>query len=469
MTAESPALITRNPASSLDRSNVGIELASGAIVAERYRLVRPLGEGGMGVVWAGARIDTEEGVALKFVKETSNDPELFRRLLREARAACAVHHPNVVQVHEVLELEDGRPALVMEVLEGESLGERLSREGELDVAETARILLPVVSAVGAAHSLGIVHRDLKPENIFLARDHRGELVKVLDFGIAKLTAVDGATLESAGLTRTGALLGTPYYMAPEQVFGETDIDHRADIWALGMILYRCLSGILPTERENLGQVLKVIVTRSIWPLADAAPNLPRPLTDLVDRMLSKDRDRRPRDLREVAAVLGDLAPTLQLIEFGAPNMPAPLPRLHESEPPRRGPSLAKRPSPAARFTWPLIAILGLGAAVTAWALFGGEHHESTEPAATGETEPASVATIEPAPAAETAKQSAPAESASLPPSEPEKRAPPPARPVARKTSAKPERREAPAADPLAKRSPGLAASSSVDEMLDRRQ
>jgi serine/threonine-protein kinase len=277
------------------------KLDPGALVAGRYRLERVLGEGGMGVVWAATHVHTRRKVALKLVKRAGAE-DLRVRLLREARASCAVRHPHVREVYDVLEADDGAPMMVMEHLAGESLADRLEREGKLTLPEAAALLLPVVSAVGAAHALGIVHRDLKPANIFL-EEGPPKSVKVLDFGIAKLTASEGDAAATAALTTSGALLGTPYYMSPEQAFGEKDVDHRTDVWALGLILYRCLTGVLPTRADNVGQVFKSIVARPIPPLAQAAPELPADVTTLVDRMLSRARKHRPGDLHEVAAVL----------------------------------------------------------------------------------------------------------------------------------------------------------------------
>ena len=228
-----------------------------------------------------------------------------QRLLREARAACAVHHPGVVQVHDVVELEDGTPAMVMELLVGETLAERLARHRVMSLPELARIMVRVCSAVGSAHALGIVHRDLKPENIFLTEAADGWAVKVLDFGIAKLTASEGVAARTGAITGTGAIVGTPDYMAPEQLFGEGDIDHRADIWALGIILYEALAGVRPTRGKNLGQTYKVIMTDAIVPLRRRAPNVPAPIIDLVDRMLSRDRAKRPPDFGAVLDLLAD--------------------------------------------------------------------------------------------------------------------------------------------------------------------
>jgi eukaryotic-like serine/threonine-protein kinase len=283
-----------------------MELAQGQVIAERYRLERLLGEGGMGAVWSAVHVVTRKPVALKFIKESdaARSPQMRRRFQREARAASAVRHPNVVEVHDIVELADGSPVMVMELLEGESLAERLAREGRLSLKDTARLLVPVISAVGTAHATGVVHRDLKPDNIFLSRAGDGAMeVKVLDFGIAKYTPAELDAQTAGGLTQTGAMLGTPYYMSPEQAFGENDIDHRADIWALGVILYECLAGGRPIEGDNTGQIIKVIVTGGVVPLEKRVPALPRDVTELVAKMLTQKREERLGDLREALALL----------------------------------------------------------------------------------------------------------------------------------------------------------------------
>jgi serine/threonine-protein kinase len=153
-----------------------------------------------------------------------------------------------------MELESGSPVLVMDLLKGESLRAKLDREGKIPLHDLANMLIPVISAVGTAHASGVVHRDLKPENIFLAQMPGGVVqVKVLDFGIAKLTSAEGLMAHSGALTGTGLLLGTPDYMSVEQILGEEDVDHRADIWALGIVLYECLRGHRPTAAENVGR------------------------------------------------------------------------------------------------------------------------------------------------------------------------------------------------------------------------
>jgi eukaryotic-like serine/threonine-protein kinase len=314
------------------------ELVAGLVIGARYRLERRLGEGGMGVVWAATDVATDRPVAVKLMKATG-DADARRRFLGEARAAAAVHHPHVVTILATLDQGEGSPAMVMELLDGESLRAVLARDGTLALGELAAILVPVISAVGAAHALGIVHRDLKPENIFLARRGQDRVVKVLDFGIAKRIELDDEAQRSTGVT-TGALLGTPAYMAPEQVFGEHDLDHRADLWALGLIAYQALSGVLPTRGEHVGQILKHVLSKPFEPLDQLVPGLPADVARMVMRMLARERTQRPADLREVLAVFAPRTPT-PAIAFGAPAGPAIAPR--EVQPPsRRSPRLRRR-------------------------------------------------------------------------------------------------------------------------------
>ena len=347
------------------------QLATGALIAERFRLEKQLGEGGMGVVWAARHLVTRKPVALKFVKHASRDsPETRQRFLREARAACAVRHPSVVEVHDVLELEDGSPVMVMDLLVGESMAQRLARERSLPLGEVARIMVPVCAGVGSAHALGIVHRDLKPDNIFLCIEGDGTTsVKVLDFGIAKLTATEGDAAHTGESTNTGMLLGTPFYMAPEQMFGEKNIDHRADLWAIGVILYEALTGQRPTQGANLGQILKVVAKEKLVPLRELAPSLPEPVLDLVGKLLEMDRDRRPSDLHEVVAVLSKHT-SAQAEPFGAPRAPQSSGALTPVGAKASTPSTSSQP--ARRLSMP--AVVGglaiMGAGVASVAIFG---------------------------------------------------------------------------------------------------
>jgi eukaryotic-like serine/threonine-protein kinase len=284
----------------------GRGLVAGALVAKRYRLDRLLGQGGMGVVWAATHTVTRRAVAVKFLRgdPAHINPELRQRFLREARAASAVSHPNVVTISDVFELEDDTPVMVMDLLAGETLGQKLQRETKLSVAQTATILVQVVSAVGAAHALGIVHRDLKPDNIFVLEGVAlGSAVRVLDFGIAKVLEPDTLSDSTGLITKTGSILGTPCYMSPEQALGESDIDHRSDIWSLGVILYECLTGVRPIQGDSIGQIVKQILVDGVKPIDELERELPPTIVRLVRDMLSRQRDERPPDLLRVLELL----------------------------------------------------------------------------------------------------------------------------------------------------------------------
>jgi serine/threonine-protein kinase len=259
--------------------------AASFVLGDRYRLVKLIGEGGMGVVWHAVSTRSGENRAIKFVREDA-EPSSVARFVREAEALRGVVHPNVVRTYEVAS-EDGMPAIVMELLEGESLGERLERERVLSLGQTAAILGRVASAVGGAHAAGIVHRDLKPDNIFICTNGEEGDVRVLDFGVAKqLSSVQEK------LTETGTLVGTPLYMSPEQAAGEKELDPRTDVWSLCVIAFECLTGTMPATGDNYGQVLARLIRGDVKKVADARPDLPRGFTEAVDAGLV-ERDRRP--------------------------------------------------------------------------------------------------------------------------------------------------------------------------------
>lgn len=234
-----------------------MQLAEGLIVAGRFRLGQLLGRGGMGSVWRAQHLGLDVPCAVKFIEgEMASLPEAQARFQREAKAAAQLRSPHVVQIldHGVWE---GVPYIAMELLEGEELGKRLARVGRLTPQETCGIVGQVCRALSKAHATGIVHRDLKPENIFLVRDDDREIAKVLDFGIAKSRTQD---LGGSSNTKTGAMLGTPYYMSPEQAQGTKQVDLRTDLWALAVICFQSLTGRLPFESEALGDLLvKIIV------------------------------------------------------------------------------------------------------------------------------------------------------------------------------------------------------------------
>lgn len=276
--------------------------SAGEVLADRYRLERRVGEGGMGAVWAAQHVMTHKRVAVKVLKaDIAASDHARHRFEREVQASCALDHPAVVPVHDAF-VDDGAPVIVMDLLSGETLRARLERCGALTVEETASTLIPIVEALAEAHAKGFAHRDLKPDNVYITE---GDGPKLLDFGLAKLL---GERAQDAALqTRVGVMLGTPAYMAPEQAKGAATVDHRVDVWALGVILYRCLSGMQPIEGDSAAEILARLATDAITPLEVIDPGLPAALTELVGRMLSRDPDGRPHDLAEVLAVLRSLA------------------------------------------------------------------------------------------------------------------------------------------------------------------
>jgi serine/threonine-protein kinase len=281
--------------------------AIGDVIAGRYRLEAIIGEGGMGIVWAARTLDGERRVALKMLRVDT--PELTQRARREALVASLIGHPNIVEVKEVLRIEGEPPILVMDLLSGESLDRLLARAKKLAAPAAIRILLPLVAAVRAAHARGVLHRDLKPQNVFLARESEASeaaedsepVVLLLDFGLAKLVGQD-----VEALTRTGAIVGTPHYMAPEQLYGEGNIDSRADVWAIGALAYECLTGRRPLDGTSYAQLVRSAGRDALRPTSELAPDAPTALTDLIDRMLAHDREKRP-DLGHVHAILDELA------------------------------------------------------------------------------------------------------------------------------------------------------------------
>jgi serine/threonine protein kinase len=272
----------------------------------KYRLVRLLGEGGMGAIYEAEHTLINRRVALKVLHpDLVAQPEALERFVREAQAASSIGHPNIVEIHDVGREPDGAAFMVMELLKGRDLGSALQLEGVIDPGRAVDIALQILSALHEVHRQGIVHRDMKPENIFLTIDDRmREVVKILDFGIARVEQ-RADTPESFSRTRTGVVLGTPYYLAPEQARGLRRFDHRVDLWSVGVMLYEMLSGARPFEGENYNEILSAILMDAPRPLAGIAPRLPARLTAIVERALQKNPDERYSTAGEL---LADLLP-----------------------------------------------------------------------------------------------------------------------------------------------------------------
>ncbi len=260
------------------------------VLAERYRLIEPLGQGGMGTVWRAEHVELGSKVAIKLIDAgIAESSDALGRFKREAKAAAALASAHVVQIFDY-GVDNGTPYIAMELLDGESLGDRLDRTGTLSPKETLRVLTHAGFALDRAHEAGIVHRDIKPDNIFLTKGEEGEFLgKILDFGVAKAKTQDLAGAASSH-TRTGALVGSPYYMSPEQVRHTKDVDHRADLWALGVIAFECLVGSRPFESEALGDLLILICTEDA-----PVPSERGPVPAGFDAWFTKACARKPDD------------------------------------------------------------------------------------------------------------------------------------------------------------------------------
>jgi serine/threonine protein kinase len=283
-------------------------LAAGTLIAARYRVTGPLGAGGMATVFRGVDTQTGGPVAIKIaLDDLGGDATLVRRLEREAQAASFLHHPHVVDVLALDRLVDGTVALVMELVEGRTLRAVLD-DGPLAPRRALVLARQVLDAIGHAHQAGIVHRDLKPENFVLARAGRPgaeyEVVKVLDFGVVKLLGIAAEVLGGEKLTRTGLVHGTPTYMAPEQALGRA-VDGRADLYAIGLIVFEMLVGRPPFDDDDVVRLLRKQVAEPPPRLADAAgaPWVTPELEVLVGGALAKRPDARFADAQAMTAAL----------------------------------------------------------------------------------------------------------------------------------------------------------------------
>lgn len=273
----------------------------GTVFGRKYEVERVLGRGGMSIVVAARRLHLDDVVALKFLlPDHCRKRDLVARFLREARAAAKIRSERIARVFDVDTLDDGTPFIVMELLEGQDLGERLATEGALAVPEAVELVLQACEVLAEAHGMGVVHRDLKPANLFLVSGPKGTPhLKVLDFGISKVR--DGAF--EAPLTSAEALVGSPAYMPPEQIASAANVDARADIWSLGVILYELVTGRRPFEADGLPALLMQIISQPAPDLCQVDPNFPLALGTIVARCLQKRVDERFQDVAELATAL----------------------------------------------------------------------------------------------------------------------------------------------------------------------
>lgn len=303
-----------------------LNISPGAVIGGKYRLKSPLRQGGMGSVWVATHLSLDTSVAVKFMLNTppttaeagsdggsgkgkatpssSMTVESRGRFEREAKVVAAIRSANVVQVLDY-GIDQGAQYIVMELLDGEDLGAHLKRVGRMPIHEVSRLVVAVARALQRAHDAGLVHRDLKPPNVFLAKEGDEMVPKVLDFGVAKALVRDQAVGEG---TVEGTLVGTPWYMSPEQARARSNIDHRADLWSLGVIIYRALTGVRPFESESLLELVVQICSQSPVPPSKVNPSLPPALDEFMAKALDRDPDKRFQSAREMSRALVAIAP-----------------------------------------------------------------------------------------------------------------------------------------------------------------
>jgi serine/threonine-protein kinase len=279
----------------------------GEVLAGKYRVERVLGQGGMGVVVAAWHVGLEERVAIKFLRASvSGNHDMVRRFLREAQAAVKIRNEHVARVTDVGTLDNGAPYIVMEHLSGADLGELIEKRGPMPIPDALECVMQACEALADAHAMGIVHRDIKPANLFLTmRSDGSPCVKILDFGISKVK-----TQDNQGLTKTQGMMGSPLYMSPEQLTSAKDVDHRADVYALGVVLFELLTGKQPYDAEDLPQLILQIVQGTPAPLRGFRPEVPPELEQVVMGCLVKDRNQRTQSVGQLA---------LQLVRFAPPR------------------------------------------------------------------------------------------------------------------------------------------------------
>jgi serine/threonine-protein kinase len=274
-------------------------VSAGHVLVGRYRLETQLGAGGMGTIWRAQHLVLNAPVAVKVIDRTAvPDEETLSRFIREAQSAAALRSPHVVQILDY-GIDGKVPFMAMELLEGENLAQRIKRKKRLSPQETFRVISHIARAIARAHEAGIVHRDLKPENVFLVKNEDEEIAKVLDFGVAK---VERHALSEGTRTRTGSILGTPFYMSPEQAQGHQSVDSLSDLWAMGVIAFECLTGKRPFYSDGLGDLVLAICVRDI-PQPSSIASVPIGFDAWWNRAVARDPEKRFQTAKELTEAL----------------------------------------------------------------------------------------------------------------------------------------------------------------------
>ncbi|HVP54327.1 MAG TPA: protein kinase, partial [Candidatus Eisenbacteria bacterium] len=338
------------------------EFLSGMIIRNKYEILARIGVGGMGAVYKGRHLTFNELCAIKVVNDSiAGDKNFLQRFQTEAVVTRKLRHPNAVRVDDFDYTDDGRPFIVMELVEGRNVGQILQSEGPFEVPRAIRIAIEVAQAIGAAHKLGFVHRDIKPGNIVLMKNEQGqEMAKVLDFGIAKLRPAAEDAQSAITMTMTGMVVGTPMYMSPEQFMGKKasgEIDGRTDLYSLGIVLYEMVTAKLPFEGDTLYTIMMQHIEGNVRPPEELAPdlNIPPALSKVILKSIDKSRDLRFQTAEELIAALEQAAgdapsvastelplvgvssatssPTTRSSQVTAPTIPPPVQSSQVSNPP----------------------------------------------------------------------------------------------------------------------------------------
>src|SRR5436190_2256999 len=280
-----------------------MSLEVGQLLDNKYRIVKMIGEGGMGAVFEGENVRINRRVAIKVLHAAfAGNSDVMQRFEREAQAAGRIGNDHILEVLDLGNLPDGDRFIIMEFLDGDPLSNRIQRIGRMSPQEVAPLARQLLKGLGAAHAAGIVHRDLKPDNIFILKEKAGQpdFVKIIDFGISKFQPLSGDGMK---MTRTGAVMGTPYYMSPEQASGSREADARSDLYTAGVILYECVTGHVPFDGETFNQLMFKIVLSEPPPLLETVPDLDPAFASIILKAMARDVSQRFQTADEFAKAI----------------------------------------------------------------------------------------------------------------------------------------------------------------------